>query len=122
MGLEKLAKLFPRASETTLKKVSQVVENRTKQKFGNISDKELNNIRKVLADRKVISANKLIETELNFMSKFKGVTDKFVNEEKALLKEYSRIIDSKSIAKKIKDLTKKKELIKAEQFKKKNLP
>jgi len=121
-GLEKLAKLFPRASETTLKKVSQVVENRTKQKFGNISDKELNNIRKVLADRKVISANKLIETELNFMSKFKGVTDKFVNEEKALLKEYSRIIDSKSIAKKIKDLTKKKELIKAEQLKKRTYP
>ena len=35
-GLDKLGKLFPKASETTLKKVSQVVENRTKQKFGNI--------------------------------------------------------------------------------------
>ena len=56
------------------------------------------------------------------MSKFKGVTDKFINEEKALLNEYSKIIDSKSLAKKIKDLTKKKELIKAEQLKKRIYP
>ena len=52
--------------------------------------------------------------------KYKQETDE--NTKKALLKEYSRIIDSKSIAKKIKDLTKKKDFIKLEQLKKRTYP
>jgi hypothetical protein len=122
LGFDKLAKLFPKSSEATLKKVAQVVEDKTKKKYGNISSAELNNIRTVLSDKKVILANKLIETELNFMSKFKGVTDKFVVDEKKLLKEYKQIVDSKVIAKKIKDLTKKKDLLKVEQLKKRMYP
>ena len=121
-GFDKIGKIFGISNKKTLEKVAQVVTDKTKKKFGNISDKELFNIRKVLADKKVISANKLIEADLNFMSKFKNTTNKFIKDEKALLTEYKRIVDSKLIAKKIKDLTKKKEILKADQLKKRLYP
>ena len=121
-GLDSLGKLFPKSSAKTLKKVAEVIENKTKQKYGNISNRELNNIREVLVDRQVIKSNKIIEAELNFMKKFKIRTDKFISDEKSLLKEYQRVLDSKLIQKQIKELSKKKDKLGIEALKKRFYP
>ena len=121
-GLESLGKLFPKSSKKTLQKIAEVVENKTKKKFGNISDRELLNIRQVLLDRDVVKANKLIEAELNFMKKFKITTDKFITSERALLKEYKRISDSKIIKKQIAELAKKKDKLGVEALKRRYYP
>ena len=121
-GLDSLGKLFPKSSAKTLEKVAQVIENKTKKKYGNISDRELLNIRQVLVDRDVIKANKLIEAELNFMKKFKITTDKFITSERALLKEYNRISDSKVIKKQIAELAKKKDKLGVEALKRRYYP
>ena len=121
-GLDSLGKLFPKSSAKTLEKVAQVIENKTKKKYGNIGDRELLNIRQVLVDRDVIKANKLIEAELNFMKKFKITTDKFITSERALLKEYNRISDSKVIKKQIAELAKKKDKLGVEALKRRYYP
>ena len=121
-GLDSLGKLFPKSSKKTLKKVAEVVENKTKKKYGNISDRELLNIRQVLVDRDVVKANKLIDAELNFMKKFKITTDKFVTSERALLKEYKKISDSKIIKKQIAELAKKKDKLGVEALKRRYYP
>ena len=121
-GLDSLGKLFPKSSAKTLEKVAQVIENKTKKKYGNIGDRELLNIRQVLVDRDVIKANKLIEAELNFMKKFKITTDKFITSERALLKEYKRISDSKIIKKQIAELAKKKDKLGVEALKRRYYP
>ena len=121
-GLDSLGKLFPKSSAKTLEKVAQVIENKTKKKYGNISDRELLNIRQVLVDRDVIKANKLIEAELNFMKKFKITTDKFITSERALLKEYKRISDSEIIKKQIAELAKKKDKLGVEALKRRYYP
>ena len=64
-----LGKYFPKSDSKQLAKVSEYVENNTKKKLDNISDTELAAIKKALADEDVIAANKLIESELNFMKK-----------------------------------------------------
>ena len=115
-----LGKYFPKSDNAQLAKVAQVVERNTKEKLDNISDKELSAIKKVLADDDVIAANKIIESDLNFMKKFKVQTDDFIAAEKSLLSEVKNIFAGKDIAKKIKKLIKEGKISEAEALKRRS--
>ena len=56
------------------------------------------------------------------MKKFKITTDKFITSERALLKEYKRISDSKIIKKQIAELAKKKDKLGVEALKRRYYP
>ena len=109
-----LGKYFPKSDSKQLAKVSEYVENNTKKKLDNISDTELAAIKKALADDDVIAANKIIESDLNFMKKFKVQTDDFIAAEKSLLSEVKNVFAGKDIAKQIKKLIKQGKTAEAE--------
>jgi len=109
-----LGKYFPKSDSKQLAKVSEYVENNTKKKLDNISDTELAAIKKALADEDVIAANKIIESDLNFMKKFKVQTDDFIAAEKSLLSEVKNVFAGKDIAKQIKKLLKQGKTAEAE--------
>ena len=79
-----LGKYFPKSDSKQLQKIAEYVETKTAKDLG-VGKKELASIKKVLADKEVIAANKLIESDLNFMKSFKIDTKNFIKAEKDLL-------------------------------------
>jgi len=101
-----LGKYFPKSDSKQLEKIAEYVETKSAKDIG-VGKKELASIKKVLADKEVIAANKLIENDLNFMKSFRIDTKNFIKAEKDLLdKAKLEIKISKLAGKKKKPLKK----------------